>query len=159
SFTTAQSKPKTATDFYMALPTSFNIVKNLDATPFRDGFFFGEFYENATTTSKDAMVKHRKSLIQIEDVANGYIKLQPKESEGWAEVALFKKSDGNYLVAISQVECGPSCSGDLMVLSYDRGTWTNVTKQVFGSSPSSADGYFKLPRTGTTIQLTCGDEN
>jgi hypothetical protein len=157
SFSSAQYNPKTVTEFYLALPTSFNIVRNLDETPFRDGFFFDEFYENEKTTSRAAILKHRKALIKIEDIKNGYLKLQPKGSDGWAEIALFKKDDGNYLVALSQVECGPGCSGDLMFLLYSRGTWTNVTKHVFPPGPSSNDGYFKLPRAGTAIELVCGD--
>ena len=159
SFALTQAKPRTVTEFYMAMPTSFNIVKNLEDTPFREGFFFNEFYENEGVVSKAAIIKHRRSLIKIEDIANGYLKLQPKDSNGWEEVALFKKADGNYLIAISQVECAP-CAGDLMILAYDnKGTWTNVTKQVFGTDSQSYDGYFKLPRTGTTIELACGDES
>jgi hypothetical protein len=156
--TFAQKQPKTVTDFYMALPTSFNIVKNLDESPFRDGFFFGEFYENGRNTSQAAITKHRKSLIEIEDIKNGYLRLKPKESEGWEEIALFKKADGEYLVAISQVECGPGCSGDLMFLAYNKGIWTNVTKQIFPSNSSSDQGYFKLPRVGTTIALIDGED-
>ena len=154
-----QTQPKTITEFYLALPTSFNAVKNLDDTPFRDGFFFDEFYENETTTSKAAILKHRKALIEIEDIANGYLRLKSKGQDGWEEIALFKKANGRYLVALSQVECGPGCAGDLMFLAYNRGTWTNVTKQVFPSSPSSGEGYFKLPRVGTTVELICGDDS
>ena len=157
-FAFPQARPKTVFEFYMVLPTSFNLVKNLEDTPFRSGFFFNEFYENEGVVSKEAIVKHRKSLIKIQDIANGYLKLEPKDTKGWEEVALFKKADGNYLVALSQVECAP-CAGDLMILAYDKGTWTNVTKQVFGSDSQSYDGYFKLPRTGTTIELTCGDDS
>jgi hypothetical protein len=153
-----QSRPKTVTDFYLKLPTSFN-VKNLDETPFRDGFFFDEFFENEATTSKEAILKHRRSLIEIEDLANGYLKLEPKGSDGWEQIALFKKVDGAYLIALSQVECGPGCSGDLMFLAYSKGTWTNVTKQVFPADPFSDKGYFKLPRVGTTIELICSDES
>jgi hypothetical protein len=154
----AQVKTKTITEFYLALPTSFNAVKNLNDSPFRDGFFFDEFYENATTTSRESMVKHRKGLIKIEDIANGYLRLEPKGSNGWEEIALFKKTDGSYLVALSQVECGSGCSGDLMFLIYNHGTWTNVTKQAFPLTPSSDIGYFKLPRVGTDIELICGGD-
>ena len=94
-FVSSQTQPKTVTDFYMALPTSFTIVKNLEDSPFRDGFFFDEFYENATTTSKEAMIKHRKSLIKIEDIKNGYMRLQPKSSDGWKKLPCSRKPMGH----------------------------------------------------------------
>ena len=74
------------------------------------------------------------------------------------EVALFKKADGTYIVALSQVECGPGCVGDLIFLNFNHGTWTNVTKQIFPANPSSDEGYFKLPQVGTTIALIGGED-
>lgn len=156
-FTFAQKQPLTVTDFYLALPTSFNAVKDLDNSPFLDGFFFDDFYENAANTSVAAITKRRKSWIKIEDLRNGYLRLEGAW-EGWVEVALFKRSDGTYIVALSQVSCGPGCSGDVMFLTYKKGTWTNVTKKVFPVSPSSDEGYFKLPRVGTTIKLHGGED-
>ena len=153
----AQTRPKTVTEFYLALPTSFNVVKNLEQSPFRDGFFFNDFYSNERNTSGAEIMKFRKSLIKIQDVQNGYMRLEGTW-EGWVEIALFKKADGEYLVALSQVACGPGCQGDVMFLTYKKGVWTNVTKQVFPSSPSSDRGYFKFPRVGTTIDLICGDD-
>jgi hypothetical protein len=154
----AQKQPKTVTEFYLALPTSFNIVRDLDKSPFSDGFFFDDFYSNERNTSRAEIIKFRKSLIKIEDVKNGYLRLEGTR-EGWEEIALFKKSGGGYIVALSQVECGPGCMGDLMFLSYYRGVWTNVTNKVFPFSPSSKRGYFQLPRVGTTIELVCSDES
>lgn len=104
------------------------------------------------------MARHRRSLIKTEDVANGYLKLEGMW-EGWVEIAIFKKADGTYLVAVSQVGCGPGCEGGLMFLSHNKGRWTDVTDEVFPADPFSADGYFQLPRTGTTIRLLCGADN
>jgi hypothetical protein len=156
--TFAQKQPKTVTEFYLALPTSFDVVRDVDKSPFRDGFFFDDFYSNERNASWDEIIKFRKSQIKIEDVKNGYLRLEGTR-EGWEELALFKKSDGGYIVALSQVDCGPGCVGDVMFLSYDRGAWTNVTNKVFPFSPSSKRGYFQLPRVGTTIKLVCSDES
>jgi hypothetical protein len=148
------AQPKTVTDYYLALPGGVNGIEGVsDGSGFKEDFFF---YSNERNESKTAIIKYRKSLIKIEDIANGYLRLESVEWEGWVEIALFKKADGEYIVAVSQVGCGPSCSGDVMFLTYKSGRWANVTKSVFPSKPSSDIGYFKLPRFGTTVELVCG---
>jgi hypothetical protein len=156
-FGLAQTKPTTVTDYYLALPGGVYGIKGTQDSEihgFEDDFLF---YSNERNESQLAIRKYRRSLIKIEDIKNGYLRLESSKWEGWVEVALFKKADGNYLIAISQVECGPGCGGDLLFLTYNKGTWANVTKRVFPSNSSSDEGYFKLPRVGTTIELICGD--
>lgn len=155
----AQSQPQTVTEFYLALPGSVNGIagtEDLDGSEFKDDFFF---YSNERNESRSAIIKYRKSLIKTEDIKNGYLRLESGEWEGWAEIVLFKKTGGKYLVAVSQVGCGPSCDGGVMFLYYKNGKWTNVTKQVFPFESSYGPGYYRLPRVGTTIELICGDES
>ena len=73
---------------------------------FEDDFLF---YSNERNESPSAILRYRKSLIKIEDIKNGYLRLESNEWKGWTEVALFKKADGSSLVGISQVECKPGC--------------------------------------------------
>lgn len=156
----AFGQPKTVTDFYLALPTDVDEIAGMDEVS-RTHFGEGFFYPNERNRSKSAVLKYRKSLIKIEDIKNGYLRLESNEWEGWVEIALFKKTDGNYLVAFSEVGCGPDCSGDVMFLTYEDGEWTNVTKKVFPAE-SSPEGFYELPRYGTTIRLNkgedCGDD-
>src|SRR5262249_9062582 len=119
---------------------------------FRTGFFFNE---DAAKKTGAELAKYRRSLIKVEDIANGYLKIQGDVWSGWDEIALFRRSDGNYLVAISQVGDEPPLMGDVMFLTFDNGQWTNVTKDVFATVPLSAKHYYKLPRTGTTITTIC----
>src|SRR5438552_18609665 len=108
AFTFAQPQPKTVTDFYLALPSdrySHPIGKEI--------------------SGKEAIAKYRKSLITVEDISNGYIKLENNEMEGWSEFALFKKSDGTYILAVSEIGCGPGCDGHLQLLTYNNGKWTD----------------------------------
>lgn len=123
--------------------------------------------------SKTGIVKHRKSLIKIEDVKNGYLKLEGAW-EGWAEIALFKKKDGSYLIAQAESGCGPVCSGFIKFFDYKNGKWSDVTDQVFpvltearikkafvdkkiDTEETGANIYFVLPREGTTVRMSCNE--
>ena len=151
-----QTPPKTVTEFYLALPGGIHGIagtRDSDIPGFEDDFLF---YSNQRNEAKSSILQYRKSLIKIEDIKNGYLRLESSEWKGWVEIALFKKGEGSYLVAISQVTCGPGCSGGVIFSTYKSGNWKNVTNQVFPGS--SQRGYYKLPRFGTTIALVCGDD-
>jgi len=154
----AQTQPRTVTEFYLALPGSINGIEGTqdsDIPGFENDFFF---YANERNESKASILKYRRSLIKTEDLKNGYLRLESNDWKGWGEVALFKKTDGSYLVAISQVACEPSCSGGVIFATYKSGHWKDVTKQVFPGS-SQPHGYYQLPRVGTSIVQICGDKS
>lgn len=155
----AFAQPKTVTDYFLAMPADMYATS-----------ITGDKYK-----SKAELTEFRRSLIQVEDVKNGYLKLEGPW-EGWAEIALFKKADGGYLIAESNVGCGPECGGDLKLFTYVNGKWTNVTKMyapkvtekmVFDgyrkrggkdpeiTKPGDVGYYFKLPREGRTMKLAC----
>ena len=154
----AQTHPRTVTDFYSALPGSINGIEGTQDSEipgFENDFFF---YGNERNESRDAIRAYRISLIKIEDIKNGYLRLESNNWKGWAEVALFKKADGSYVVAISQVACASACRGGLVFATYKSGHWKNVTPQVFPHS-QQRQGYYQLPREGTSIVLICGDKS
>jgi hypothetical protein len=153
----AQTQTKTVTEFYLALPGSINGIEGTqdsDIPGFENDFFF---YTNERNESTAAIRAYRKSLIKIEDITNGYLRLEAHEWKGWAEIALFKKADGSYVVAISQVACTASCRGGVIFATYRSGHWKDVTKQLLPHS-SQQHGYYQLPRVGTSIVLVCGDK-
>lgn len=153
----AQTQPRTVTEFYLSLPGSINGIEGTqdsDIPGFESDFFF---YANERNESSAAIRAYRKSLIKIEDVKNGYLRVESHEWKGWAEVALFKKADGSYVVAISQVACTASCRGGVIFATYRSGHWKDVTKEVFPHS-SQQQSYYQLPRVGTSIVLVCGDK-
>jgi hypothetical protein len=152
----AQTQPRTVIDFYLALPGGIYGIEGTQESElpgFESDFFF---YANERNEAKASILKYRKSLIKIEDSKNGYLRLESNEWKGWAEIALFKRVDGSYVVAISQVRCEQDCTGGIIFATYKSGHWENVTKQVF---PSSSQGYYRLPRIGTSIDLICGDKS
>jgi len=152
-----QTQPRTVTDFYLTLPGSVNGIEGTqesDLYGFENDF---RFYSNERNESKAEILRYRKSLIKIEDIKNGYLRLESDKWHGWVELALFKKADGSTLVAISQVECGPVCSGGVIFCAYRNSHWKNVTQEVFSES-SSRRGYYALPRVGTSINSVCGGD-
>jgi len=154
---TGQPQPRTVTEFYLALPGGIYGIQGTQDSEipgFENDFFF---YANERNESTSAIRTYRKSLIKIEDIKNGYLRLESKDWKGWAEIALFKKADGSYVAAISQTACEPMCRGGVMFAIYENGRWKNVTKQVFPQS-SPQRGYYQLPRVGTSIDLICGDK-
>ncbi len=151
-----QTQPRTVIEFYLALPGGISGIEGTQESElpgFENDFFF---YANERNEAKASILKYRKSFIKIEDNKNGYLRLESNEWKGWAEVALFKKVDGSYVVAISQVTCEQDCTGGVIFATYKGGHWKNVTKQVF---PRSSQGYYRLPRIGTSIVQICGDKS
>lgn len=151
----AQAQLKTVTDFFLAMPADV----------------YAQTIDGKTIKGKAALAKHRKSLIKIEDVKNGYLKLEGAW-EGWAEIALFKKKDGSYLIAQAESGCGPACEGFIKFFTYKAGKWTDVTEKVFPNltdaqveaafkaknidlSENSTSHYFLLPQKGTTVKMAC----
>lgn len=109
----AQTKvPKTVADFYYLLP-------NDRFAPFDDG-----------SKKIPSLYSYRKSIIKIEDIKNGYIKIEA-DWDGWAEIVIFKKTNGDYIVGVSSVACGPVCGSSVEFLSYKNGQWKDVTEQIF----------------------------
>jgi hypothetical protein len=155
------AQPKTVTDYFLAMPNDIYSSK-VDGTKVK---------------GKAAITKLRKSMIKIEDVKNGYLKIEGGW-EGWAEIALFKKTDGSYIVAQAESGCGPACDGFVRFWKYSNGKWTNVTKTVFTepiskavsklfneikpASDEAADEsgmpfYYNLPRQGKIIKVACNE--
>ena len=153
----AQSKqPRTVEDFYMALPAK---------------------YIQPLAKSKD-----RRKLIKTLDVANGYLYLSGEtampEWEGWAEMALFKKTTGAYLVGVVDGSCATMCYSGVIFLEYKNGKWTDVTKTVipkitdkmtldrYKQIHPDSDEYnaqnppfinYELPQRGTTVKVNANE--
>jgi hypothetical protein len=150
------SQPKTVTDFFYLLPNKY-------FTPYDSG--------EGTPTLRN----YRKSIIKIEDVKNGYLRIEEPITEGWREVAIFKKKDGKYIVGILQIGCGPDCTTEEMdFLSYENGDWQDVTRQVLPkitdaqisaaykrhkiSKDEMGGLVYELPRVGTSIKVNGGGD-
>ncbi len=145
---TKTNAPKTVTEFYLKMPAKY--LQILKAIP------------------------NRRALIKTEDTANGYLRLESKDWEGWGEVALFKRANGSHIVAVTEYSCGPVCDGNLTLLDYKNGKWKEVEllpRYSVGDLRTAFHGatnrqpsedemneqVFELPRKGKEITLKIGD--
>jgi hypothetical protein len=159
--TLAFAQPKTVTDYYLAMPDNV----------------YSSGVDGAKIKGKAAIAKFRKSLIKIEDIKNGYLKIEGTW-EGWAEIVLFKKTDGSYIIGQAESGCGPACDGFVKFWTYKAGKWTDATKSVFteptgkavakqfnatkGEIDEAADEsgmpfYYNLPREGKIMKVACNE--
>ncbi len=155
------AQPKTVTDYFLAMPNDV----------------YSTTIEGNKVTGKAALTKFRKSMIKTEDIKNGFLRIEGSW-EGWAEIALFKKTDGSYIIAQAENGCGPACDGFVKFWTYNAGKWTDITKSVFteptgkaaakqfnatkGKDDEAADAdglpfYYSLPRQGKIMRTVCNE--
>jgi len=156
------AQPKTVTDFFLAMPANDNFP----------------FYQSSETTTKEKLSEFRKKMIRVEDIKNGYLKLEGGWN-GYGEIALFKKTDGSYLIADMRADCEEGCEGFLNLYSYKNGNWKDVgydllpkygeiamefnKKRPKGARAANVAGddtvgfsyLYHLPRVGRTIKISC----
>lgn len=147
-----QPAPKTVMDFYLLLPALK--VRNL-------------------------AVKTRKSFVAVEDTRNGYIKLAAPqnndewEAGDWMEIALFKKPNGEYVVALTNNSCADTCAGSIEFLEYRGDRFVDVSDKIYPvtqkilyaqylrkkrpEQPELGESIFgtvsELPRAGKTVKV------
>jgi hypothetical protein len=136
------SEPKTVADFFLLVPERYMDGYDLR---FRQEMLRGE----------------RRGVVV--DIPNGYISYDASDNPSGFEFAIFRKSDGSYLVAYStgafyDPELGRELGNwpILYLLSYEgRGRWRDVTR---ASLPVAFDKKlaYKLPRRGRSIEVWDG---
>lgn len=134
----AQSRePKTVTDFLLLVPERY--MEGYDLR-FREELLRGE---------------HRGVII---DIPNGYISYDASDNPSGFEFAIFRKSNGKYLVAYSDgAFYDPEFGNEptLFLLSYEGGRWRDVTRATL---PAGFDGRlaYTLPRRGRSLEAWDG---
>lgn len=133
------SGPKTVVDFFLLVPDRY-----------MDGVYDRQ--------SRQEML--RNGWLDIVDVKNGYIFYDASDNPSGFEFAIFRRSNGNYLVAYSTgAFYDPEWSKEsgnwptLLLLSYEGGRWRDVTK---ASLPVAFDKKlaYMLPRRGRNIEVS-----
>jgi hypothetical protein len=135
------AEPKTVRDFFLLVPERYTVGYDLR---FREEMLRGE----------------RRGVVV--DIANGYISYDESDNPSGFEFAIFRKSDGKYLVAYSTgAFYDPELDKELgnwpamYLLSYEGGKWRDVTR---ASLPVAFDKKlaYKLPRQGRSIEVWDG---
>lgn len=130
-------EPKTVADFFLLVPQRYMDGYELR---FRQEMLRGE---------------HRGVVI---DIANGYISYDASDNPTGFEFAIFRKSNGGYLVAYSTGAFhDPDFGNDpiLFLLSYEGGRWRDVTRASLPAGLHEKMTY-KLPREGRSIEVWDG---
>lgn len=96
-------RPKSILDYYLLLPHKYLTYLPAD--------------------SRSA----RETAIRIKDLDGGFLKSGLETDEVGTALAVFKKSDGNDLVAVENRSCPSVCSSSLNLLVYTNYQWTDVT--------------------------------
>lgn len=127
-------QPKTVHDFFTLLPEKYFALEGCD---------------KATDKNCDkARTEYLKMYLEVEDTANGYLKAGCDGGQSCLTMALFKRPNGTYLVAVNNsFEMGE----DYYFLDYANGKWTDVSAQVVPNF--SKKNMYELPRQGTTVQV------
>lgn len=130
------SAPQTVADFLRLVPARY--MEGYDLR-FREELLKGE---------------RRGAVV---DIPNGYISWDASDNPSGFEFAIFRKSNGRYIVAYNGVDDDfdwePADGATLRLLSYESGRWHDVTRALL---PVALDGRltYTLPRRGRNIEVT-----
>ena len=123
-------EPTTVADFFLLVPERY-LGYPLD---FRQQLLRGE---------------RRGTVI---DIKNGYISWDASDNPEEFEFAIFRKSNGKYVVAFSSPGDPGLYPSRFFLLSYSKGKWRDVTKALLPIAFHKRFDY-KLPRRGRTISV------
>jgi hypothetical protein len=119
-----EKTPKTVRDYFLLLPEDYFAIDCCD-------------------NNKD---KYLEQYLGVEDIKNGYMDGGGDGAQSTFRMALFKRPDKTYLIALNvfgEVE------DNYFFLDYSNGKWKDISKQ---SVPEySKDRIYEIPRYGTTV--------
>lgn len=131
---TTSERPKTVRDFFALLPEKYFTLEGCDREKDKD--------------CKAARADYLKAFTEVEDIANGYFKGGCDGAQSCIEMAIFKRPDGSYLVAVATAG---EMINDFYFLDYTDGKWTDIS--VSTVPEFSKKNWYELPRVGTTVKV------
>ena len=80
---------------------------------------------------KDDMVT-RKQIIRFKDIEHGYMMLQKPDESKYTKMQVYKKKNGNLIMAIEQTDCPNNfCTGTLKFYTKTAGGWKDATEEFY----------------------------
>lgn len=128
------NQPKTLREFFALLPSKYFTLEDCD-------------------TSKDkncekARAEYIKMFLEVEDAKNGYWKSGCDGAQSCLTMALFKRSDANYVVHIlTEFEGGENS----YFLEYKNEKWSDIGAEIVPEY--SAKNTYVPPQKGTTVEV------
>ncbi len=138
----AQTKqPRTVREFFNLLPQRYFPLEGCSDKP--------------TKANCDrARREYVAAFLEVEDTANGFWKSGCDGAQSCLTMALFKRPNATYIVAVqTEFEMGT----DNYFLEYRNGKWTDISAQVIPKF--SKNNIYELPRNGTTVGVFAKDRN
>ena len=134
-FTESQTnQPKTVRDFFNLLPQKYFLLESCE--PAKD------------KNCKKARAAYLKSFLEVEDTANGYLKGGCDGAQSCLTMALFKRPNSTYIVAVHTLNESEETN---YFLEYKDGKWSDISAQVIPQF--STKNIYELPQKGTTIEV------
>jgi hypothetical protein len=129
------AQPRTVREFFNLLPQKYFPLEGCSANPTRQN-------------CEKARRAYIESFLEIEDTANGYWKSGCDGAQTCLTMALFKRVDGTYLVALkNEFEMG----SENYFLEYKNGKWFDIASRTIPNF--SKNNIYELPREGTTVEV------
>jgi len=131
----AQTKqPRTVRDFFNLLPEKYFPLEGCE--PQKD------------VNCERARREYVKNFLEVEDTANGFWKSGCDGAQTCLQMALFKRPDATYIVAVQTLNETEETN---YFLEYKGGKWFDISAQVI---PDFSDkNIYELPRKGTTVKV------
>jgi hypothetical protein len=132
---TQTERPKTVRDFFNLMPQKYFTLERCVDKPTKNN-------------CDKARAEYLKNYLEIEDTANGYMKGSCDGAQSCFTMALFKRPNGTYIVAINKLfEMGE----ETHFLEYSSGKWKDIGLKIIPEY--SKEKTYELPRKGTTIEV------
>jgi hypothetical protein len=123
---TEKDMPKTVRDFFMLLPEKYFAIECCQ----------GDKNE------------YLKQYLTVEDTKNGYMDGGGDAAQSTFRLALFRRPDGTYLVALNVFG---EAQDDYYFLDYRDGKWKDISREIIPEY--SKDRMYEIPRQGTTVAV------
>ncbi|HEX8290013.1 MAG TPA: hypothetical protein VF556_18675 [Pyrinomonadaceae bacterium] len=128
-------QPKTVREFFNLLPQKYFTLEGCADKPTKEN-------------CEKARAAYLKNYLEVEDAANGYMKGGCDGAQSCFTMALFKRPDGTYIVALNKLfEMGE----ETYFLEYANGSWKDIGAQVVPEY--SREKTYELPRYGTNVAV------
>lgn len=135
NFETANTnQPKTLREFFALLPPKYFALEGCD--------------ESKDKNCDKARAEYIKTFLEVEDAKNGYWKSGCDGAQMCLTMALFKRSEANYVVHILTEHEGGENS---YFLDYKNGKWSDVGAQIVPEY--SEKNIYVPPQKGTTVEV------
>jgi len=133
-------QPRTVRDFFNLLPQKYFLLEGCEP-------------QSDKNCSK-ARREYIENFLEIEDTANGYWKSGCDGAQSCLTMALFKRPNGVYAVALKiEFESGTNN----YFLEYQNGKWLDIAARDVPNFSKS--NVYELPQNGTTIEVFAKNKN